>query len=113
MARPARTPINALITGWVGRLNGNFQQFLEYPFPMYMAADITALNAKTASLYAGCLAIVQTDKRMYISNGSTWALYDKKLAYIAPLDTGTATITTIKNAYNSLLADMQSKGLMA
>lgn len=112
MARPSRTPINVVSTGWVSRLNSEFQKLLEAPFPIYMAADTTALTAKTAGLFTNCLAVVQTDHRIYRSNGSAWILYDKKLNFIAQLNPASATITDVKNAYNSLLADMQSKGMM-
>ena len=113
MSRPALVPVDPKTAGWVSRLNANFAKLLDTPFPIYLAADSTALDANTAGLYTNCLAVLQTDYRIYRSNGTTWELYDAVLDYIADLDTGTATITTIKNAYNALLADMVAKGLMA
>lgn len=114
MTRPTlNNPLNAASTGWVNRLNENFQKLLDAPFPIFLASDITALNTKNPGLYANCLAIVGTDKKIYRSNGTTWALYDVRLTCIAALDTGTATVASIKTAYNSLLTDMRSKGLMA
>jgi hypothetical protein len=113
MARPNTADIDATKTGWVATLNSNFEKVLDTPFPIYLAADLTALNANNASLYDNCFAILQTDSRLYISNGSFWILYDAKLDYIADLVPGVATVADIKNTYNSLIADMKAKGMMA
>lgn len=113
MARPELTDMDVTETGWVDVLNSNFELVLDAPFPMYLAADKATLDAITPALYVNCLALVATDSRIYISNGSAWLLYDAKLDFVADLDTGTSTITDIKNAYNTLLADMVSKGMMS
>lgn len=113
MTRPSTVPVDAASTGWVGRLNSNFQKLIDLPVPLYMAADQTALDANNPGLYANCLAILQTDKRIYRSNGTAWVLYDTKLAFVAPVDTGTISFADLKTAYNNLLTDMRAKGLMA
>lgn len=113
MARPSTADIDVTTTGWVANLNSNFQKMLDTPFPIYLATDMSALNANNAALYNNCFALLQTDSRLYISNGTSWDLYDTKLDFIADLVPGSATIADIKNAYNSLLSDMQTKGMMA
>lgn len=99
--------------GWVATLNANTSKVLDTPFPIFLPADKATLDAITPALYVGCFAIVATDSRLYISDGSSWILYDAKLVFVADLVPGSATITDIKNAYNALLADMKSKGMMA
>lgn len=113
MTRPTQTLLNTSTTGWVARLNTMYQKIFDAPFPILQVADSTELNTFNPGLYASCLAIVQTDHRIYRSNGTAWVLYEPKLTFIADLDTGTSTITTIKNAFNGLLADMKTKGMMA
>ena len=100
-------------TGWVTTLNSNTTKILDTPFPIFLPADKATLDAITPALYTGCFAIVATDSRLYISDGSSWLLYDAKLDFIADMNPGVSTITDIKNAYNALLADMKSKNMMA
>lgn len=113
MARPTIDSMDVTKTGWVATLNANFVKILDTPFPIYLAPDIGTLNAITPGLYVNCFCILQTDSRLYVSDGSSWSLYDAKLDFIADMNPGVSTITDIKNAYNSLLSDMQTKGMMA
>jgi len=113
MSRPSTTTMDVTKSGWVSTLNTNFAMALDTPFPIYLATNKATLDAITPALYVNCFAIVATDSRLYKSNGSSWNLYDAKLDYIADMVPGTSTIADIKNAYNLLLADMQTKGLMA
>ncbi len=89
---------------WLTKLNANFETLLDKPFPM------AGKGSLPASKYEGCLALV--GGRLEVSDGSVWSELRGQLTFIADLDTGTATIEDVKNAYNSLLADMQSKGWM-
>ncbi len=113
MARPTIADMDVTKTGWVAVLNSNLAKILDTPFPIYLPADKATLDALAPALYEGCFAIVATDSRLYISDGSTWELYDAKLDFIADMIPGTSTIADIKNAYNALLADMKSKGMMS
>ena len=113
MARPNIADMDVTKTGWVTTLNSNTAKILDTPFPIFLPADKATLDAITPALYTGCFAIVATDSRLYISDGSSWLLYDAKLDFIADMNPGVSTITDIKNAYNALLADMKSKNMMA
>ena len=113
MARPSIDPMDVTKPGWVATLNSNFAKILDTPFIIYLAPDKATLDAITPALYVDCFALVATDSRLYKSNGTAWVLYDIKLDFIADMNPGTSTITDIKNAYNNLLADMISKGMMA
>ena len=113
MARPTISAMDVTKTGWVATLNSNFAKVLDTPFPIYLSTDKATLDTINPALYVNCFAIVATDSRLYFSDGSTWELYDAKLDFIADMNPGVSTITDIKNAYNALLADMQSKGMMA
>lgn len=65
-----------------------------------------------ARVFQNCIGVYEG--ALYYSNGTSWNLLPYEvLDNIAALDTGTATVTTIKDAYNALLADMQLKGWMA
>jgi hypothetical protein len=82
---------------------------------MVLYADTTALtNAANPKLYKDCLALVGASGSavLYSSDGTTWSLFRSQLTFIADLNPSTATITDVKNAYNGLLADMQTKGWM-
>jgi len=113
MARPSLVDIDVTKTGWVADLNTNFEIILDGPFPIYLAADKATLDAITPGLYVNCFALVATDSRLYLSDGTSWNLYDTKLDFMANLNTGTATLNDIKTAYNDLIADMKAKGMMA
>lgn len=95
-------------SAWWSKVNSNFSEILDLPFPIATYADTAALNtAKNPKLYKDCFALVSGV--IYTSNGTVWEIYREQLTSIAALDTGTATLTDIKNAFNSLLADMRTK----
>lgn len=117
MSRPAphNRSLNSSSTGWVSRLNENFSECLDEPFPMAMYADVTALGtAADARLYSGCRALVGSSGSVveYTSDGTNWVPARTPLNFIADLDTGTATVADVRTAYNGLLADAQAKGWM-
>lgn len=113
MSRPEIAEMCVTKSGWVTTLNSNFTKILDTPFPIYLAADTNALDDNNPALYVNCFAVVATDSRLYTSDGSSWNLYDIVLDFIADMNPGVSTIEDIKNTYNSLLADMQNKGMMA
>lgn len=112
MGRPTIVPIDLTKTGWVGDLNDSFEKIFDAPFPIFLAANKGILDAIAPALYENCFAIVAIDRRIYISNGTIWSLYDSKLDFITDMNPGVSTITQIKDAYNGLLSDMQAKGMM-
>jgi len=113
MGRPTIDDIDFTKTGWVALLNAEFVKVFDGPFPVYLATDRATLDAISPALYENCIAIVATDSKIYLSNGTIWSLYDSKLDFIAGMNPGVSTIADIKDAYNALLADMKSKGMMA
>lgn len=93
---------------WYSKLNDNFEKLLDLPFPIKTYADVSALTtAKNPKLYKDTFALI--GKLIYTSDGTTWAVYRETLTYIADLDTGTATVSDIKTAYNNLLSDLRAK----
>ena len=118
MSKPAphNNPVNSSETGWVSRLNANFEDCLDSPFPMGQFTDSTALTtAHNPKLFKDCLALVGASGSvvLYSSDGATWSPYREQLTFIADLVPGVATVTDIKNAYNGLLADMTAKKWMS
>lgn len=113
MTRPTIDAIDFTKSGWAALLNSAFAKVFDGPFPVYLATDKATLDAISPALYVNCMAIVATDSRIYTSNGTIWSLYDSILDNIADMNPGVSTIADIKDAYNALLADMQSKGMMA
>lgn len=100
--------ISSTDASWYTKLNANFAELLESPYPVKTYADVPTLtSAKNPKLYRNCFAVVSGI--IYTSDGTDWVIYREQLTYIADLDTGTATITDIKNAFNSLLADLRTK----
>ena len=94
---------------WYSKLNSNFEKILDLPFPIKTYADEAALiTDKNPKLYKNTFALV--NGVVYSSNGTVWAVYRELLTYIADLNTGTATVADVKNAFNGLLADARSKG---
>ena len=109
MARPTRNVIASGEAAWDGEADSNFSIITESPFPIASYATTGALP--TAASYDDCLAHVQADDRLYISNGSTWELYDRKSALV---DDSTATdATQMATDFNELLAALQTANLMA
>lgn len=93
---------------WYSKLNSNFEKLLDLPFPIKTYADVSALTtAKNPKLYKDTFALV--GGVIYTSDGTAWEVYRELLTYIADLNTGTATVADVKNAFNGLLADMRSK----
>ena len=115
MSRPTLETLNSSESGWLARLNSNFQKLMDAPLPLVLHADVGALTtASNPKLYKDCFALVGASgaARLYTSDGTTWSEWRLQLANIADLVPGVATIADIKNAYNGLLADMQTKGWM-
>lgn len=67
----------------------------------------------TASSYDDCLAIVGTGAaaRIYISNGTTWELYDTQSANVP--DSTATTAADMASDFNDLLAALIASGQMA
>jgi len=65
-----------------------------------------------ARLFKDCVGVYSGI--LYVSDGSAWIpISTEVLENIVALDTGTATLQEIQDAYNALLADLQVKGWMA
>lgn len=109
MARPTRNVIASEEAAWDGEVDSNFSIITESPFPIASFATTGALPA--ASSYDDCLAHVQADDRLYISNGSTWELYDRKSALVA--DSTASNATEMATDFNELLAALIAVDLMA
>lgn len=109
MARPTRNVIASGEAAWDGEADSNFSIITESPFPIASYATTGALPA--ASSYDDCLAHVQADDRLYISNGSTWELYDRKSALVA--DSTATNATEMAIDFNELLAALIAADLMA
>lgn len=116
MSRPTLVPVTSSITGWVARINDNFEKCIDEPFPIALFVDVgTLTTAARPKLFKDCLALVGVSgsARLYSSDGTTWTEYLEQLTFVAALVPGSATIADIKNAHNGILADMQLKGYMA
>lgn len=112
MARPSILPMDVTQSGWLDVLNTNFSTILDTPFPIYLAADLTALNLKNPKLYTNCLALLLTENKLYVSDGVSWNLYDVQLDFVPNLLTS-APLSELISAINDLMVDMRAKGLMA
>ncbi len=112
MSRPTIADMDVTKAGWLATLNSNFAIVIDTPIPLYLAADMTALDTNNPAKYTDCFAILQTDSRLYKSDGTSWLLYDAKLDFIADMNPGVSTIADIRTAYNALLADMKTKDMM-
>lgn len=101
MTRPILVPLDASSSGWLARFNDNFSKVLNGPFPIGTVADLIALNATyDPKLYKACLICVESEERVYQSNGTSWVQYRELLDNIDTLavpetyDAITAEITT-------------------
>jgi hypothetical protein len=64
-----------------------------------------------ARLYEACIGVY--DGILYLSNGASWNQLDFGiLDSMADLDTGTAILSDVTDAYNLLLEDLHTKGWM-
>ncbi len=109
MARPTRNLISSGEAAWDGEVDTNFSIMTDSPFPIASYGNIGALPA--ASSYDDCLAHVRADDRLYISNGSSWELYDRKSAFVA--DSTASDATQMATDFNTLLAALIAADLMA
>jgi hypothetical protein len=109
MPRPERNVIGSGEAAWDGEVDSNFSIITETPFPI--ASYATTGNLPSASSYDDCLAHVQADDRLYISNGSIWELYDRQSALVA--DSTATDATQMATDFNTLLQALQDSSLMA
>jgi len=109
MARPVRNVIGSGEAAFDGEIDSNHSIVTDTPFPIARYANVGALPA--ASSYDDCLALVEADGRIYISNGSTWELYDRKSAFVA--DSTASDATQMATDFNTLLSALQTAELMA
>jgi len=70
MARPEHVAISSGLAGWDGEVDDNFDLIFVTPVPISLYDDFGDLP--TASLYDNCLAIIEDENVLCISNGSTW-----------------------------------------
>ncbi len=111
MARPTRNVIASGEAAWDGETDSNFSLMTESPFPIITVADLATLTSTfAAASYDDCLAITEDDSRLYISNGSTWELYDRKSALVA--DSTAVDVTQMATDFNNLLGALQASSLM-
>lgn len=108
MSRPALSDINRSVTGWVSAFNSNFEKLIDGPFPIGSYASTG--DFPNAKLYKDCIA--ETGGVLYKSDGSTWKVFRERLSYLADLDGGTATVSDIRTALNTVLSGLKSKGWM-
>ena len=80
---------------------------------VYLDAPAGAIGFdEDARLFKDCVGVYSGD--LYVSDGAAWnRIPADVLENIVALDTGTATLQEIQDAYNALLADLQVKGWMA
>jgi len=111
MVRPTRRTISSGTAAWDADSDANFDIITGQPFPMYWVA--TTGELPTASSYDDCLALVGTSgsARLYISNGSTWELYDNVSAHVP--DSTATTASGMATDFNTLLAALIAAGIMA
>lgn len=111
MARPQRNVIASGEAAFDGEIDSNFSIATESPFPIVTTATTSTLASSfPAANYDDCLALVEADSRLYISNGSAWVLYDRKSALVADSSAGDAT--QMATDFNTLLAALQASNLM-
>ncbi len=112
MARPERNIIGSGIAAIDGDIDANFSLMTESPFPIVITATTSTLASSfPAANYDDCLALVTADSRLYISDGAVWTLYDRKSLLVA--DSSAADATQMATDFNTLLAALQTAGLMA
>lgn len=109
MARPTRNVISSGIAAWDSDVDTNFSIITDTPFPIYRAATTSALPS--ASSYEDCLALIESSGRLYISDGTSWSLYDRQAAYQA--DSTATTVADMVTDFNSLLDKLRTSHLMA
>jgi hypothetical protein len=74
---------------------------------MFQVALVGSLPA--ASSYDDCFALVA--ETLYISNGATWEIYSGVSANVA--DSVAVTVAQMATDFNTLLAALQTAGIMA
>ena len=112
MTRPERNVIASGEAAWDGEVDSNFSIITESPFPIVSVADLATLSSTfAASSYDDCFAHVQSDDRLYISNGTSWELYDRQAANVA--DSVAATVSQMASDHNDMLTALKNSSLMA
>ena len=103
MSRPTLDLISREDPDWLTKLNANLVLLFDGPLPV--CDNPTAFNAKK---YEDCFGVLSGV--LYKSDGTSWI--NSQLTNIPDLNPTTAILSDIVTAYNTLLADMQAKGLM-
>jgi len=112
MARPERKIIGSGIAAFDGDIDANFSILTESPLPIVTTPTTSTLASSfPAADYDDCFALVDADRRLYISDGAVWTLYDRKSALVA--DSSASDATQMATDFNLLLTALKNSGLMA
>ena len=114
MARPTRIILEEGISAWDGDIDSLFALIFDAPFPMHVEDNTTAAttNFPPAS-YEDCLLLIGAagSRRLYISTGSAWELYDVQAANVP--DSTATTAAQVASDFNDLLTSLKNAGIMA
>jgi hypothetical protein len=111
MARPTLNTIGTGIGAWDADVDDNFSIMSEAPLPLYWETAIGSFPS--AGAYDDCIGLAGTSgsARIYISNGSTWNLYDPVATYQA--DSTATDVAGLVSDLNTLLGKLRTAGIMA
>lgn len=96
---------------WWEKMNANFEELVEAPFPLKSYSDVSTLTAaRNPKLYKNC--VTQIDGILYRSDGTTW-IPVQQLDAVTDLVPASVTFGEVKTAFNALLADLRAKHWLA
>ena len=73
MPRPIIPPIASGVAGWDAALNDIILTLTEKPYPLAVVADVATLYTDfPPGLFEDCVAIVQSPRGTYTSDGTNW-----------------------------------------
>ncbi len=107
MSRPTRKIIASGISAWDADVDFNFALLTDYPFAIYQASSVGTLPS--ASTYPDCLALVGST--LYISNGTSWEVYNGVSANVP--DSVATDATQMATDFNLLLTALKNANIMA
>lgn len=109
MARPTPDTISSGMQAWDASVQANFDLLFATPAPLAVYANHGALP--TASSYAHCVAVLEDEDRMVLSDGSVWLRVPSTAA--ARADSTATTVADLKTDFNDLLAKLRTAKVLA
>lgn len=109
MPRPTPDAILSGMQSWDASVEANFNLIFETPLPLATYADFGSLP--TASSYEGCIALIEDEDVLVVSDGAAWTRIGRQAA--AQTNSTAVTVGDLVTDFNALLTKLRATKIIA